>query len=55
MSAPAPQASNVVRLRPKSEAVWPNCIDCPGCTGMCRDLIDLLMIPDLVLAGRRTQ
>ncbi|MDA0961340.1 MAG: hypothetical protein O2898_00235 [Proteobacteria bacterium] len=31
------------------------CVGCTGCDGLCRDLIDTLVLPDIVLKkGRKT-
>jgi len=28
------------------------CVDCPECQGLCQELIDVLVLPDLVLKGK---
>lgn len=29
------------------------CVGCANCNGMCADLIDVLMIPDVILSRKR--
>lgn len=31
------------------------CVGCPGCNGLCRELIDALVMPDLILSRRSDQ
>lgn len=28
------------------------CVDCAGCKGLCQELIDVLMLPDMVLKAK---
>jgi hypothetical protein len=28
------------------------CVDCPDCQGLCKELIEVLVLPDMVLKGK---
>jgi hypothetical protein len=45
------QQAPTTRMR-KAQSVavrLPQCIDCAGCTGLCRDLLELLSTPEAIL------
>ena len=54
---------NIVRSKPsKSHSsalsvaladLYGPCVGCPDCNGLCADLIDALIVPDVILAKKR--
>ena len=55
------QVARKTAFAPRSEAVGAQlaalnepCIGCTDCTGLCKDLIDAVVLPDLLLSRRKS-
>ncbi len=55
------QVARKAAFAPRSEAVGAQlaalnepCVGCTDCTGLCKDLIDAVVLPDLLLSRRRS-
>ena len=50
---PTPRSAHLAELGQAMGELRGPCIACEGCAGLCAALIDVLLVPDLVLAGKR--
>ncbi|MCB1341743.1 MAG: hypothetical protein KDK24_11920 [Pseudooceanicola sp.] len=49
-----PDQSHTVALAAALNQLNNPCVGCDNCNGLCADLIDVLVIPDIILSRKRT-
>ena len=48
-----PAATHTVRLAGTLDTLQNPCVGCTDCVGLCAELIDALVIPDVILSRKR--
>ena len=48
-----PDSSHTAELSAQLNGLNGPCVGCTNCNGLCADLIDVLMLPDVILSRKR--